>query len=110
MTSALLAFDDAFERSFGAIRRVAERRLPSLERLETPAWVGITVALAAWALITVFSEPWGRAWGTGQDAYCYWQATFADPYARSDWNDPIAYVYSPASRSRGGVPAERRPG
>jgi hypothetical protein len=96
VTSALLAFDDAFERSFGAIRRAAAGRVPSLSRLETPAGVGIAVALAAWLLITVFSEPWGRAWGTGQDAYCYWQATFADPYARSDWNDPIAYVYSPA--------------
>ena len=96
MTSALLAFDDAFERSFGAIRRAAAGRLPSLARLETPPWVGITVAIVAWALIVVFSEPWGRLWGTGQDAYCYWQATLTNPYAHSDWNDPIAYVYSPA--------------
>ena len=51
---------------------------------------------ALWALIVVFSEPWGRLWGTGQDARCYWQATLADPYLHSDWNDPIAYVYSPA--------------
>jgi hypothetical protein len=35
-------------------------------------------------------------WGTGQDARCYWQATLAAPYLHSDWNDPIAYVYSPA--------------
>jgi hypothetical protein len=46
--------------------------------------------------IVVFSEPFGRLWGTGQDAYCYWFPTLADPYARSDWTDPIAYVYSPA--------------
>ncbi len=49
-----------------------------------------------WALVVVFSEPWGRLWGTGQDARCYWQATLANPYLHSDWNDPIAYVYSPA--------------
>ena len=54
------------------------------------------MALAAWALIVAFSEPWGRLWGTGQDARCYWQASLADPYLHSDWNDPIAYVYSPA--------------
>jgi len=96
VTSALLAFDDAFERSFGAIRRAAAGRLPSLARLETGPWVGIAVAVTAWALIVIFSEPWGRLWGTGQDAYCYWQATLTDPYAHSDWNDPIAYVYSPA--------------
>lgn len=42
------------------------------------------------------AEPFGRAWGTGQDAYCYYWPTLADPYARSDWTDPIAYVYSPA--------------
>jgi hypothetical protein len=35
-------------------------------------------------------------WGTGQDARCYYQATLADPYLHSSWNDPIAYVYSPA--------------
>jgi hypothetical protein len=68
----------------------------SLERLETPPWVGIVVALAAWALVVVFAEPWGRLWGTGQDARCYYQATLADPYLHSSWNDPIAYVYSPA--------------
>ena len=54
------------------------------------------MAVAAWALIVAFSEPWGRLWGTGQDARCYWQASLADPYLHSDWNDPIAYVYSPA--------------
>src|SRR4029450_11544422 len=49
-----------------------------------------------WALIFWSGEPWGRLWGTGQDARCYYQATLADPYLHSDWNDPIAYVYSPA--------------
>ncbi len=92
---ALAAFDDAGDRLFGAVRRAAAGRLPTLARLETPAWVGIAVAVALWALIVVFSEPWGRLWGTGQDARCYWQATLAEPYLHSDWNDPIAYVYSP---------------
>jgi hypothetical protein len=58
--------------------------------------VGFTLVAAIWAAIVVFSEPFGRLWGTGQDAYCYWFPTLADPYARSDWTDPIAYVYSPA--------------
>jgi hypothetical protein len=58
--------------------------------------LGLLVAFAAWAAITALAEPYGRQWGTGQDAYCYYQATLADPYARSDWTSPIAYVYSPA--------------
>jgi len=96
VTSALLAFDRAGDRLFDAVRRAVAGRLPSLAALETPPRVGIAVAVAAWLLIVVFSEPWGRLWGTGQDARCYWQATLADPYLHSDWNDPIAYVYSPA--------------
>ena len=67
-----------------------------LAALEAPPWVGLAVAVAGWALIVAFAEPWGRLWGTGQDARCYWQATLADPYLHSEWNDPIAYVYSPA--------------
>jgi hypothetical protein len=96
MSQALVAFDDAVENLFGRLRHVAAGRLPALARLETAPWVGIVVAVAAWALVAVFSEPWGRLWGTGQDARCYWQATLANPYLHSDWNDPIAYVYSPA--------------
>ena len=96
VSHTLVAFDDAAERLFARLRRVAEGRLPALARLETPAWVGIAVAVGAWALIVIFSDPWGRLWGTGQDARCYWQATLANPYLHSDWNDPIAYVYSPA--------------
>jgi hypothetical protein len=75
--------------------RLAGGRL-RLSALETPPWVGLLVAIVGWALIVVFAEPWGRLWGTGQDARCYWQATLADPYLHSEWNDPIAYVYSPA--------------
>jgi hypothetical protein len=67
-----------------------------LARVETLPWVGLVVAAAAWLLVVAFAQPWGREWGTGQDARCYWQATLADPYLHSTWNDPIAYVYSPA--------------
>ncbi len=58
--------------------------------------VGFGLAALAWVAIVLLAEPYGRLWGTGQDAYCYWQAPLADPYARSNWTDPVAYVYSPA--------------
>jgi hypothetical protein len=67
-----------------------------LSSFETQPWLGVVVAVAFWALVVYFSEPWGRLWGTGQDARCYYQATLSDPYLHSEWNDPIAYVYSPA--------------
>jgi hypothetical protein len=67
-----------------------------LSDLETPPLAGAAIAIAFWALVVIFAEPWGRLWGTGQDARCYYQATLADPYLHSSWNDPIAYVYSPA--------------
>ena len=79
--------------SHGLTARLGRLRL---RNFETEPWVGLVIAVAAWALITYFSEPWGRLWGTGQDARCYYQATLADPYLHSAWNDPIAYVYSPA--------------
>ena len=72
------------------------------DSLRARAWrnrhelVGLALVAAIWAAIVVFSEPFGRLWGTGQDAYCYWFPTLDAPYARSDWTDPIAYVYSPA--------------
>jgi hypothetical protein len=94
--SALEAFDRTGDRVFAALRGAVAGRLPSLRSLETPWWAGLTLAIVAWALVTWFSEPWGRLWGTGQDARCYWQASPANPYLHSDWNDPIAYVYSPA--------------
>ena len=79
-------------------RPAATEPVPLAER----AWrhrfdiVGLALVAAIWVAIVVFSEPFGRLWGTGQDAYCYWFPSLADPYARSDWTDPIAYVYSPA--------------
>jgi hypothetical protein len=80
-------------RATGIAARLRRLRLADLE---TPPLVGVVVAVVAWALVVVFAEPWGRLWGTGQDARCYYQATLADPYLHSAWNDPIAYVYSPA--------------
>jgi hypothetical protein len=77
----------------GLLDRLRRIRLADLE---TPPWAGAAVAIAFWALVVVFAEPWGRLWGTGQDARCYYQATLDDPYLHSEWNDPIAYVYSPA--------------
>ena len=35
---------------------------------------GLLVAVVALAAITALAEPFGRQWGTGQDAYCYYQA------------------------------------
>jgi hypothetical protein len=67
------------------------RRLP--DRVEM---LGLGLAVLAWLLIVIFSEPFGRLWGTGQDARSYWVPTLAAPYANSDWTNPIAYVYSPA--------------
>ena len=80
-------------RATGIVARLRRFRLADVE---TPPRVGIVVAVVLWALVVVLAEPWGRLWGTGQDARCYYQATLADPYLHSAWNDPIAYVYSPA--------------
>jgi hypothetical protein len=73
-------------------------RVPAnvLRAFETPPWVGLIVAAAAWVAVVGFSEPFGRLWGTGQDARCYWFPSVLDPYVASEWTNPIAYVYSPA--------------
>jgi hypothetical protein len=67
-----------------------------LRLLESPPWVGVAVATIAWLAVVGFAEPFGRLWGTGQDARCYWLPSLLDPYAESTWTNPIAYVYSPA--------------
>ena len=80
-----------------AIWRARARWVPRLPTAETRyELLGLFAALVAWSAIVMLAEPYGRQWGTGQDAYCYYQATLVDPYARSDWTSPIAYVYSPA--------------
>ena len=60
------------------------------------AVLGLAVAAGVWLLVVLMTEPFGRLWGTGQDARCYWVPSLADPYRSSSWTDPIAYVYSPA--------------
>lgn len=54
------------------------------------------MAVFAWLLIVMLAEPYGRAWGTGQDARCYWLPSLLSPYVLANWTEPIAYVYSPA--------------
>ena len=84
-------FDTVTGREAGTI---AAPSFPAgLRRMEV---AGLLLAAAAWLAIVLLAEPYGRLWGTGQDAYCYWQAPLADPYVRSNWTDPVAYVYSPA--------------
>jgi hypothetical protein len=46
--------------------------------------------------VLAFRVPSDAAWPTGQEAFCYWFPALADPYARADWTQPAAYVYSPA--------------
>jgi Glycosyltransferase family 87 len=77
-----------------SLSRPGARRRPRLT--PPPVWVGFALAAAAWLAIVLLAEPFGRLWGTGQDAYCYWFPDLAAPYAQSDWTQPIAYVYSPA--------------
>jgi len=67
-----------------------------LRALETQPWLGVAVAFIAWVIVVAFADPFGRLWGTGQDARCYWLPSLFDPYAESTWTNPIAYVYSPA--------------
>jgi hypothetical protein len=80
-------------RSATATQRSEPLTIPRL----SPAVVGgVAVAALAWLLVVLLAEPYGRAWGTGQDARCYWLPSLAAPYLHANWTDPIAYVYSPA--------------
>jgi len=58
---------------------------------------GLVVAVAMWAAIVAFAEPydWSRL-GTGHDARPYWTAAFDVPYATSRVGAHDAYLYSPA--------------
>lgn len=58
--------------------------------------VGGALALGLWVVVVALAAPIGRAFGTGQEALAYWSAQLNDPYARSEWTIPAAYVYSPA--------------
>jgi hypothetical protein len=69
---------------------------PSIPRPAPAVLGGLAAAGFAWLLVVLLAEPFGRAWGTGQDARCYWMPSLTFPYLYSDWTQPIAYVYSPA--------------
>ena len=56
---------------------------------------GILLAIGAWILVVIFSEPFGRLWGTGQDARSYWAPSLDAMYANAAWTTPSAYPYSP---------------
>ena len=68
----------------------------AIPRLSPMVVGGLAIAGLAWLLVVLLAEPYGRAWGTGQDARCYWLPSLAAPYLHANWTDPIAYVYSPA--------------
>ena len=87
----------AFDRSPTAPLRLSTLG-PALARLDGRllAALGGAVAVAAWFAIVLLAEPYGRPWGTAQDARCYWIPSLANPYHQSSWTEPIAYVYSPA--------------
>ena len=69
------------------------RRAGALLRREA---AGLAAAVVVLILVIAYRVPSHEAWPTGQEAYCYWLPGLADPYARSTWTDPVAYVYSPA--------------
>jgi hypothetical protein len=76
----------------------SSERTVSLAGRNLPVGValGVMALVAAWIGIVYFAVPWGRLAGSGMDAYCYWVPDLANPYLHSNWNDQIAYPYSPA--------------
>jgi len=74
----------------------AARHAVDTIRPHLPALLGLLVALVAWFVIIAMAEPFGRAYGSGQEARSYWAPTLTRPYANADWTTPSAYVYSPA--------------
>jgi hypothetical protein len=58
--------------------------------------VGLAATVAALVIVLALRWPSDVAWPTGRDAFCYWFPDGADPYARADWTQQVAYVYSPA--------------
>jgi hypothetical protein len=79
-----------------ALERVRAPWLALERTADTVADLGIVLAGTLWFVIVFLSMPFGRAWQTGQEAFCYWIANLNSPYSLSDWGSPIAYVYSPA--------------
>jgi hypothetical protein len=77
----------------GAITGVDRDRAAAFLRREG---VGLTASVVALVIVLALRWPSDVAWPTGRDAFCYWFPSAADPYARADWTQQIAYVYSPA--------------
>jgi len=69
------------------------RQAGTLLRREAAGLIASAVILL---LVLAFRVPSEAGWPTGREAYCYWLPALTDPYARSDWTQPVAYVYSPA--------------
>ncbi|MGK2851337.1 MAG: glycosyltransferase family 87 protein [Candidatus Limnocylindrales bacterium] len=69
-------------------------RLPEPPRFGRVATVVVVGAI--WVVIAALALPSDLPIRTGLEAFCYWSATLLDPYARSEWTTPGAYVYSPA--------------
>jgi hypothetical protein len=80
-----------------ALNASSERTL-SLAGRNVPIGIalGMAALAAAWLGILYFAVPWGRLAGSGMDAFCYWVPDLTNPYLHSNWNDQIAYPYSPA--------------
>jgi hypothetical protein len=81
--------DDPLNASYERSLAIAGRQVPLV------VVAGAVLAMIAWLLIVAFCEPFGRLWGTGQDARSYWAPSLADPYANADWTTPSAYPYAP---------------
>ena len=81
------------ERREGTVTRVVLRRARALLNREGG---GIVAAAVALVIVLAFRVPSDAPWPTGREAFCYWFPDLADPYARADWTQSIAYVYSPA--------------
>jgi hypothetical protein len=79
-----------------ALERVRAPWLALERAADNVADLGIVLAGTLWFVIVFLSMPFGRAWQTGQEAFCYWIANLNSPYSLSNWGSPIAYVYSPA--------------
>ncbi len=82
--------------SAARVASIEEAISAALDRVTGRPAVGLVIAAIAWFVITSLSTHSGGLPATGGDARCYWGASLADPYLYSRWNDPIAYVYSPA--------------
>ena len=85
---------DAEEKDLSA----SSERIVALAGRNVPAGIalGVLALVTAWIGIVYFAVPWGRPGGSGMDAFCYWAPDLANPYLHSNWNDQIAYPYSPA--------------